>query len=152
MPELTLGMAAIGGASMASYFDIRDRTIPNTLSYGLMLCGLLLAVLGVQEWGEALTGMGICGGVALLAYMLGALGGGDVKLLAGIGLLAGGAGAWMVLLVSYALASAAFACLGLYALVLKARGGGGRMPDLSGLPLAPAILIACIVEMVVLRT
>ena len=144
---ITAGLiCAICGSFVASIFDLQSRIIPNALSYGMIVLGFALAAVAPETAVEILTGGLICGGVALAAYSLGALGGGDVKLLFGVGLLVGSQSAWGVLLWAYAFACVGFIGFALYALIRSTRIHKGPGVDLSGLPLAPAILIACIAE------
>lgn len=96
--------------SVASYFDVRWRRIPNRLTYsglllGLALSGLATAAgldreaddspavrrLGVVSLSDSLSGCLACGGIMLAGYVLfpGAIGGGDLKLLAMTGAFLG---------------------------------------------------------------
>lgn len=91
---------------VAAYTDVRWRKIPNRLTYSGILVGLSLsglatlvgcdrshedsawsATLGIVPWSDSLGGCFACGGVMLLGYVLfpGAIGGGDLKLLALMG-------------------------------------------------------------------
>lgn len=70
--------------------DLRERRIPNVLTYPAALAGLGLAVLD-GKWGASVAGLG-AGFLALLALALlvpGALGMGDVKLAGAIGAVGG---------------------------------------------------------------
>ena len=74
----------------ACWFDVRERTIPN----GLNLAIAALAVpfwwtIGLAFWPDALIQMGVAAlvfAVFALAFAIGAMGGGDVKLVAAIAL------------------------------------------------------------------
>jgi prepilin peptidase CpaA len=81
----------LGGGIAATVIDVRQRRVPNVLTMGLASIGLLLAMtrLGPVPVGAALGGLAI--GLALLlpAHVFGALGAGDVKLLAAFGALLG---------------------------------------------------------------
>ena len=89
---MTLSAVLIVGAGVAATaVDIRQRRVPNVLTMGLASVGLLLAMagLGTVTLGGALGGLAL--GLALLlpAHVFGALGAGDVKLLAAFGALLG---------------------------------------------------------------
>jgi prepilin peptidase CpaA len=74
----------------AAVQDAATRRIPNWLNFSLILSGILQGgiSLGWPGVSHALIGM-LCGaGLTIVLFALGALGGGDVKLLAGVG-------AWM---------------------------------------------------------
>lgn len=95
---------------IATVVDVRSRRIPNWLTYtgtvlGLLLSGLasgfsidrdagesVWAVrLGLVAWQDSLIGCLACGGIMLAGYVLfpGAIGGGDLKLLAMMGAFLG---------------------------------------------------------------
>ena len=89
---MTLSAVLIVGAGVAATaVDIRQRRVPNVLTMGLASVGLLLAMagLGTVTLGGALGGLAL--GLALLlpAHVFGAMGAGDVKLLAAFGALLG---------------------------------------------------------------
>ena len=98
---LLLGLLAAGAVT-----DVRAGKVPNALTYGGILAGLLFnAVLrpsGVGL-GPAVLGMLIAGVPFLVVYLAGGLGGGDVKLAAAAGAFLGVAAA------PYALLYACFA-------------------------------------------
>src|SRR5215470_1280449 len=103
---------AIGGVACAT--DLRTRRIPNVLTFGAALAGLMFqfATGGVGALGQAALGWLLGALVFLIPFALGGMGGGDVKLLAAlgawlgplsaiwVGLYAGVAGAIMAVLVS----------------------------------------------------
>ena len=66
----------------------RSRTrIPNWLTYSGLIAALLVrTVLGgwANSWG-GLAGMLLAGGIFFLLFLLGGMGGGDVKLMAAVG-------------------------------------------------------------------
>lgn len=71
----------------AAMADIRARRVPNWISFGLAVSGIMLSLL---PWGhikasQALLGLSIGFALPLALYLLGALGAGDVKLVAGVG-------------------------------------------------------------------
>jgi prepilin peptidase CpaA len=88
MVYLTVACAC---AVVASVTDLRSRRIPNRLTGPAILVGLLLhlALGGPTQLGlSALAGL-IAGGIFLLFFVACGMGGGDVKLMAAVGCLAG---------------------------------------------------------------
>lgn len=89
--------AAVAVAGIAALIDWRTGEIPNWLTLGGIVLGLLgNAILGwrtggLAEGGQAalwsFVGMLACGAVPVLLYRYGGIGGGDVKLLLAIGAL-----------------------------------------------------------------
>ena len=76
---------------VAAAEDIRARRVPNWISLGLLISGLGLSC---TSWGhitvsQALGGLAVGFGIALVLHLLGAIGAGDVKLLAGVGVWVG---------------------------------------------------------------
>src|SRR5215210_2987643 len=74
-------------ATVAAIIDLRERRIPNWLTFGAAIAGL-----AVQVWLSGLSGVmtGAGGwltgaGIFFLPFALGGLGAGDVKLVAGLG-------------------------------------------------------------------
>jgi prepilin peptidase CpaA len=88
----------------AAWWDISTSRVPNQLTLaGLVAAVLLRAPLGLESCLRGLEGFAVALGVALLFYTLGAVGGGDAKLLAVAGAFLGlqalpGALAYIVLL------------------------------------------------------
>ncbi len=75
---LTMGAAAVS--------DLRTRRIPNWLTLGGLAAALVLrALAGVHPLVDGLAGAGLGFGLGLLCMILGALGGGDGKLLMAAG-------------------------------------------------------------------
>jgi prepilin peptidase CpaA len=76
---------------IAAGSDLRSRRIPNSLTLPLALSGLLLAGLpssraeGAISFGGAAAGLGVGLAVPFVFFAIGALGAGDVKLLAAVG-------------------------------------------------------------------
>ncbi len=89
--SLPVSVVAVGVAAIAAWFDLRTGRIPN------LLCaagGVLGIALGVAFGGWHGLLMSVSGGlvaalVPLLLFRLGAMGGGDVKLLFALGSLLG---------------------------------------------------------------
>ena len=91
--ETTYLVAALLCASIGGVYDLRSRRIPNLLTGPSILFGLLLHFLlgGVSQLGYSLLGGLIAGAIFFLFFMVGGMGGGDVKLMAAVGCIAGAA-------------------------------------------------------------
>lgn len=78
-------------ALVAAVFDVRFHRIPNWLTYSGMLAALAarLTFLGMPGLVSGLVGGLFAGGIFLLFFMVRAMGGGDVKLIAALGTLVG---------------------------------------------------------------
>lgn len=75
---LTMGVAGL--------LDLRTRRIPNWLTLGGLLAALVLrAATGVHPLLDGLAGAGLGFGIGIVLMVLGALGGGDGKLLMAVG-------------------------------------------------------------------
>lgn len=94
--------------------DLRTRRIPNWLTLAIALTGLGQCLLdaGTVTAGQAGLGFLVGLGLPFLLFAIGALGGGDVKLLAGIGIWVGPLGALYVF--------AAAAVIGMVIVVVQA--------------------------------
>lgn len=105
-------LLALGFTSVATAFDIKERRIPNLVSGGLLVVSALLVLAGRHPlgWRHALYGLLVATLVSMLGYAKGALGGGDVKLLAALGLTLG-LMPFLVFLVSTSLAGGVLAIL-----------------------------------------
>ena len=87
-------------AAIACITDLRTRRIPNVLTFGAALAGLLyqFAIGGIDALGQGLLGWLLGAVIFFLPFALGGLGGGDVKLLAALGAWLGPVDAlWLVL-------------------------------------------------------
>lgn len=83
-PVITAVLVLTMGA--AAFFDLRARRIPNWLTLGGLAAGLVLrALTGVHPLLDGLAGAGLGFGLGILCMVLGALGGGDGKLLMAAG-------------------------------------------------------------------
>jgi prepilin peptidase CpaA len=71
----------------AAIEDLRTRRIRNWLTFSLILTGILQTFIGRNELSPGSAALGALIGFALplILFILGAIGGGDVKLLAGVG-------------------------------------------------------------------
>jgi len=84
----TIALLALLGP--ACWFDVRERRIPNVVTVAGAIAALLLR--WSMGWGPLLDGVfgaGLAMLVALLPFVLGLLGGGDVKLLGAVGAFVG---------------------------------------------------------------
>jgi prepilin peptidase CpaA len=105
--DYVLSLAAIGLFGAAAVTDLAHRRIPNKLSAGLFLLGLLRVGAALADGsgvGAALIDLAATAlvfALGALAFHLGALGGGDVKLLAAgaLWLGTGELGAYLVITV-----------------------------------------------------
>ena len=85
-----LDLLLISTVLAAAFIDLRERRIPNWLTYSALLMGALMqATFG--EIGAAATGFLAALGGGLLLYLARVIGGGDVKFLCAIGVMAGAA-------------------------------------------------------------
>jgi prepilin peptidase CpaA len=80
----------IGGVLVAlagAVTDVRSARIPNRLTYSAVVValGLRAALLGVSGLKSGALGMLVAGGLFLFLFVLGAMGGGDMKLMAAVG-------------------------------------------------------------------
>ena len=80
----------IGGVLVAlvgAVTDVRSARIPNSLTYSAALAalGLRVALLGLYGLKSGALGMLLAGGLFLFLFVLGAMGGGDMKLMAAVG-------------------------------------------------------------------
>lgn len=81
--------AAAAVAIVAAIVDVADHRLPNRLTLPLLVGGVgvlaaLTVITGQGSIGRAAAGLGIYGGLLLLAYLAG-VGAGDVKLAAALG-------------------------------------------------------------------
>lgn len=88
--QFIAAMAAAVAVS-AAVSDLRQRKIPNVLTYPAMLGGLAIQT-AVYGWKGILWSIGgglLFGGIFFLFYMVRAMGAGDVKLAAALGCIVG---------------------------------------------------------------
>ena len=115
-PASPLWLALMASAAVSAWFDWRTGCIPNWVTLGAILLGLAgQAGLGglAGGWAGVAAGMlrsavgaVLTGGVPLWLFHRGAMGGGDVKLLAGTGALGGTCAGVTVELYAFVLAAA----------------------------------------------
>src|SRR5713101_1552456 len=97
-------------AVCAAISDVKERRIPNLLTYPALVAGLLLQGI-LHGWRGLLASAGgglLFGGVFLLFYLVRAMGAGDVKLAAALGCIVGPSASLQVLFAT-ALAGGALA-------------------------------------------
>ena len=84
---LLMAAPALGLLVWAAAEDLRSRRIPNWLTFSLMLSGIAQSFAGGGTTTPAMSlrGFGVGLALPLVLFLLGALGGGDVKLIAGVG-------------------------------------------------------------------
>ena len=89
--DVLVVMMVIAAGTAASAIDIGTRRVPNTLTAGFALLGLLVAASGHGRIGLGTAVAGCLLGLALMlpGHVFGATGGGDVKLLAAFGMWLG---------------------------------------------------------------
>ena len=97
---------------VAAIFDIRSRRIPNWLVLAGLVSGLVLngVLAGLAGLGSSLLGFGLALLIYVPLFVLRAMGGGDVKLMAALASLCGPYN-WLVLFVFASLAGGIFAIL-----------------------------------------
>lgn len=86
-PETLVLVIVAAATSAAAFIDLRTRRVPNAFTLPLAAGGVLL---GAAGWGTAGVGGALAGwavGLLLMlpGYLIGATGGGDVKLFAAVG-------------------------------------------------------------------
>jgi prepilin peptidase CpaA len=76
---------------IAAFFDVKEKRIPNVLTFPIMLIGLILNIImnGLNGCLFSLYGFLIGLAVFFIPFALGLMGAGDVKLMAAIGALMG---------------------------------------------------------------
>ena len=74
-------------ATIATFTDLRNMTIPNWLTLPLLVTGLLYSGITEGTAGiiESLQGCAVAGGIFMMAYIMIGGGGGDVKLMMALG-------------------------------------------------------------------
>ncbi len=86
--QMLLAAAPLGaGLVWAAVQDLHSRRIPNVLTFALVLCGIAqsFGAAGTVSPAQSLLGLAVGFTLTFALFAIGALGGGDVKLLAGVG-------------------------------------------------------------------
>jgi prepilin peptidase CpaA len=127
----TLGVGVL--TALAAGIDLRSRRVPNSLSLAIIVTAALAlwlfpAMILSPGWGASAVGMVAAGALLLPGYMLGAMGAGDIKLVAALGFALGWPLAMPMVLV-------AMVALGVWCAVAWLAGRRGRQPA------APAIAV-----------
>ncbi|HEU4709220.1 MAG TPA: prepilin peptidase [Methylophilaceae bacterium] len=129
------------------FCDVKARRIPNELSLGVLLVGLIYAgytghaVLAVG-WPDIGLGLLLAVGLTVPAYLQRWLGAGDVKLLLAIGILGG----WKAVLVSF-VAAGLLSGVSIVAMLQYATYSGRSLPTGRWLPFGAMLAIGFMVSM-----
>ncbi|MFQ6067530.1 MAG: prepilin peptidase [bacterium] len=125
------------------FIDLDHRIVPNSLSYGVLVSGLLFSLLTGSFYSN-LVGLGIGGGIFLTIRLLGALflkvesmGMGDVKLAMGIGAFLG----WREALVCFFLSFLLGAIVAIFLLLTRVKGRKDRIA------FAPFLVAAALISL-----
>jgi prepilin peptidase CpaA len=91
IPVAARDAVLIAVVTYAVVTDLRTRRISNRLTYSAAVIGLAINTLAAGWSGLAVSSLGLAVGfgLLLLPFLFGAMGGGDVKLLAAIGAIKG---------------------------------------------------------------
>lgn len=101
MQTLLMTIALILACTAAAWFDVRERRIPNALTLGALAVAIIIrATAGIEVVGAGLLGALVGFGVALPFFLVGGLGGGDLKLIAAIGAFLGPGRLFFALLIT----------------------------------------------------
>jgi prepilin peptidase CpaA len=94
-------IALILACTAAAWFDVRERRIPNALTLGALAVAIIIrATAGIEVVGAGLLGALVGFSVALPFFLVGGLGGGDLKLIAAIGAFLGPGRLFFALLIT----------------------------------------------------
>jgi prepilin peptidase CpaA len=87
MHELLICVPMFAVLAAAASVDLRQRRIPNWMTLGLIVTGLAQSLIDGRLATPAVSMLGLAAGFSLLfvLFALGAVGAGDVKLMAGVG-------------------------------------------------------------------
>jgi prepilin peptidase CpaA len=85
--EKYLFIGAVLVALLGAITDVRSARLPNRLTYSALITAIVLRT-GLLGWAglkSGAVGIGIAGGLFCVLYVLGAMGGGDMKMMAAVG-------------------------------------------------------------------
>ncbi|MCM8710245.1 A24 family peptidase [Clostridium sp. SYSU_GA19001] len=110
---------------VVSFVDLRYEIIPDRLCIIALICGLFFVFSGDISFIKSLSGM-LTGGIILflLALIPGALGGGDIKLMFGIGAFLGTYKVLWAIFIAFALS----AVISIFLLLFKVKGAKDYIP------------------------
>ncbi len=85
--DILVAAVLAAALTIATVTDLKSQRIPNWLTFPLMLGGLAAHAVftGLEGLWFSLAGFGLGLGIMLVPFLLGVMGAGDVKLLAGVG-------------------------------------------------------------------
>jgi prepilin peptidase CpaA len=114
--QIVFAGASLLCASLGSIHDVRERRIPNRVTFPAMAAGLAVHAFagGWRELGDAALAGLIAGALCLIVHRAGGMGAGDVKLMTAVGCLAG-LSSLPVVVIATAIAG------GIFALILSFR-------------------------------
>lgn len=123
----------------ATIEDLARRTISNWFCVSALLAGGVLHWYGRGWRGLAvsLLGAGVGFALFLISHVLGGMGGGDVKLMGGLGALLGWDRIWLAVFLTAVAGAVGAAAVALPGVVRRRISGAGRQP--MAVPYAPAI-------------
>ncbi|HUT85868.1 MAG TPA: prepilin peptidase [Elusimicrobiales bacterium] len=148
---LTVSLVAVYALIVLSFIDLQTFTIPDELSLGILVLGFLTSFLNpnfsgevLYKFAQSLIGI-LCGfGLIYLTAVIGeflfkkeAMGGGDIKLLAGVGAFVG----WQGVISTLIIGSLAGTLYGVYLLVTK------KIKKRDPIPFGPFLSIGAIVNL-----
>jgi prepilin peptidase CpaA len=121
VPFWQFGLVGIVGVALVT--DLQNRKIYNWLTFPAMLAGLVLNTVlgGLQGLESSAIGLLVGSAVFLVGFFMGAMGAGDVKLMAAVGAFIGPVDAAIALLFT-------FIAGGVFALAWLMRKRGARFP------------------------
>jgi len=90
-PSHLVALAALALLVVSVVCDLRTRTIPDTVSIALVALGLAATCWRWHDvsWSQLGIGLGVGFAIGAALFYLGAMGGGDAKLCAGLGAVCG---------------------------------------------------------------
>lgn len=114
-------IVVLAATLVAAITDVRSFRVYNVLTFPLLLGGLAYHAYqgGTAGFLDSLAGCAVGFAILIIPYAVGAMGAGDVKLLAGLG-------AWLGVTATATAALIGCVCTGIYALVVLLRRGGFR--------------------------